>query len=145
MTPGSHSPASSSGASDSGSASGDDVERELERDPYYFVVDNCVLKYQGGLVVISSVDRQRNACSVAHFQNPQHVVASNVPLQLIEHHVPDGEEIVGDQKVKVVAGKLNGEFGTLIGIDNDEAVVQLQATTEVNILPKRFIVMYVDT
>ena len=41
--------------------------------------------------------------------------------------------------------KLNGELGTLIGIDNDEAVVQLTATTEVNIIPKRFIVIYIDT
>jgi len=147
MTPGHHSPASvsSSGASDSGSTSADDVDRELERDPFYFMIDGAMVLHNGQQMVLRNVDRSRSICSVAYVHDPQRIAANHVPLHQIQHLVPESDGVEADQRVKVVAGKLNGEFGTLIGIDNDEAVVQLQATTEVNIIHKKFIVLYVDT
>merc|ERR1739838_298671 len=132
---GNQSPASSSGVSDSASDSGSDVERESQRDPFYFMIENALALYNGQQVVLRSVDRQHNVCSFANAQDPHRVVANNIPLHHIEHNVPDSM-MSEETKVKVVAGKskwekLNGELGTLIGIDNDEAVVQLTATTEV--------------
>merc|ERR1712098_297165 len=120
-----------------------------QRDPFYFMIENALALYNNNPVVLRSVDRQHNVCSIANVQDPHRVVANNIPLHHTEHNVPDSM-MNEETKVKVVAGKskwekLNGELGTLIGIDNDEAVVQLTATTEVNIIPKRFIVIYIDT
>jgi len=124
------------------------VEREIQRDPYYFVIDNALARHNGQDVVLKNVDRQRGVCSLSSPQDRQRVFVNGVPFHQIEHHVPDSAS--DETTVKVVAGKskwekLNGELGTLIGIDNDEAVVQLTATTEVNIIPKRFIVIYFES
>eukprot|EP00485_Elphidium_margaritaceum_P009225 CAMPEP_0202691370 /NCGR_PEP_ID=MMETSP1385-20130828/6104_1 /ASSEMBLY_ACC=CAM_ASM_000861 /TAXON_ID=933848 /ORGANISM="Elphidium margaritaceum" /LENGTH=1067 /DNA_ID=CAMNT_0049346769 /DNA_START=65 /DNA_END=3268 /DNA_ORIENTATION=- len=118
-----------------------DLDRIMQQDPFYFIVENALLTYRGQQVVIKSVDKTNGVCSVALRGSMNEIYQSNVPMHLIEHTVPSD---ASNARVKVVFGKLAGDVGTLIGIDNDEAVVQLSATTDVAIIGKRMVVIYVD-
>merc|ERR1712242_99033 len=145
---GNDSPASStSGMSETASQSGDEIQRQINRNPYYFIVKGAMVLFDSGgvlqSVVVDSVDLAQNVCSVAA---GGHVIASNVPLHLITFNELEQDDMntIQEHKVKVVLGKLKGELGQLIGIDEGEAVVQLDATTEVNILNKKTIVVYVE-
>merc|ERR1712129_414954 len=110
-------------------------------DPFYFIIENALLTYQGRRVVVRYVDRQNSVCALAKENEPGRVTQSNVPLHHNEHSVASD---LASAKVRVVYGKLKGEVGSLIGIDNEEAVVQLSSTTEVTIIAKKCVVIYVD-
>eukprot|EP00483_Globobulimina_turgida_P013364 UN13388 len=102
-----------------------DIDKAMQQDPFYFVIENALLSYNGQSVVIKDVDRSNGVCNVAYPSNHE-VFQTGVLLQHVQHTVPSD---LSNAKVKVVFGKLCGEIGSLIGIDNEEAVVQLSATT----------------
>merc|ERR1712228_94935 len=126
----------SSNASES--EQGDNYEKAMQQDPYYFIVEHALLSLNGEDVIIQSVDKTNNVCSVLYPSRNQQ--SDNVPMSNIMHSVT----CESSTKCKVVWGKLRGEIGSLIGIDNEEAVVQLSATTEVTIIPKKLVVVYVE-
>ena len=97
------------------------TEEEIQCDPFYFMVENAVVSYDGLNVVLRSVDKEQSVCSIAHIHDPERVVESNVSMQLIQHHPP-----MEDGRVKVVAGVLKGEIGYLIGVDPELDVVTVQ-------------------
>merc|ERR1711920_30472 len=107
-----------------------DYEKAMQQDPFYYVVEHALLSYNGEDVVIQSVDKMNNVCSVLNVARNERI--DGVPMSNIVHSVT----CESSTKCKVVWGKLRGEIGSLIGIDNEEAVVQLSATTEVTIIPK---------
>jgi len=124
--------------SNSESEQGDQYEQATLQDPYYFVVEHALLSYQGEDVVIQSVDRNAGVCSVLIQSRGERL--DGVSIADIQHTVVCDSSA----KCKVVWGKLRGEVGSLIGIDNDEAVVQLQSTTEVTIINKKLVVVYIE-
>ena len=112
-------------------------------DPFYFVVKNAVVNYDGQAVVVLRVDRDTNICSVVPLDDPGRVI--NTSIQRMEYrHIPDADMQNGECKVKVVAGRLKGGLGILIGMDNGEAIIQMIVTTRVEIIPEIYIVMYLD-
>ena len=119
-----------------------DIDKALSSDPYYFIIENALLTYNGQHVVIKEVDKSNGVCSIASPSSPSDIYQRNVPLQHIIHSV--SHQDMSNAKVKVVYGKLQGEIGSLIGIDNEEAVVQLTSTTEVTIIAKKLVVIYID-
>ena len=128
-----------SATNQSDSDQGGNYEKAMQQDPYYFIVEHALLSYNGQDVVIKSVDKQSNVCSVQIVSSNQQL--DGIPFSNIQHTVNARES---STKCKVVWGKLRGEIGSLIGIDNEEAVVQLSATTEVTIIPKKLVVVYVQ-
>ena len=119
-----------------------DIDKALSADPYYFIIEGALLTYNRQHVIIKEVDKAANVCSVALPSNPNEIYQAQIPLQHIIHTV--SHQDMSNAKVKVVYGKLHGEIGSLIGIDNEEAVVQLTSTTEVTIIAKKLVVIYID-
>merc|ERR1712129_126995 len=116
---------------------GDESKTNLA-DPYYFVVEGALLLYKTEKVVILSVDKQNKVCSVLILSRNERL--SSVPIEDIEYTLVCDSSL----KCKVVLGKLCGKIGSLIGIDNDEAVVQLSQNAEVTILPQHMVVACVN-
>ena len=118
-----------------------DIDKTSQLNPYYFIIENAYLSYEGNNVIIKKVDKINGICSIAYPNNPSNIVENNIPLSQIKHILAS---IKSNTSVKVVYGKMSGEIGALIGIDNEEAIVQMSSTNEVCIVDKKLIVCFVN-
>ena len=111
-------------------------------DPNYFIIEGALLTYNGQHVIIKEVDKLKNICSIALPSTPLEIYKSGVPLENIIHSV--SAENMSGAKIKVVYGEFLGQIGSLGGIDNQEAVISLTSETDLKIIDKSFIVIYID-
>ena len=111
-------------------------------DAGVFTTNGGVQLYNGQHVVIKDVDKSNNICSIALPSSPTEIYQTGIPLNHIIHSI-SGKNM-SNTKVKVVYGKLQGEIGSLIGIDNEETKYLINVFFENSPLMLRKIEVFIN-
>eukprot|EP01084_Bolivina_argentea_P047768 88041_1 len=100
-------------------------------DRYYFIVKNSLLTYQDKFVLIETVDKNLNTCSIIYLygnQNERNI--KNIPLSKIKHtFAPMTSPDPGVKTIQVVYGRMCGKIGTYIrhiGNFRQEILVEIE-------------------
>lgn len=124
--------------SDSQSASeSSTMEKAVSSDPLYFVWRKAVLLYRKQKCLVLNFDRGNNTAEVQMLDENDILNSSAINIVMSELKIcqPNAES-----RVLVVSGPNQGCEGQLIGIDNDEAIVQIAHNAEVTIIRKSLVV-----
>lgn len=104
-------------------------------NPYYYIVPNAVLKHDESNVKVVSSSAEQAEVQVLDSDN-QIIETKTLDKTALKVYPPPE-----NSKIQVVLGRLAGDTGELIGIDGEDAIVKMDVTFEIQILPHKSLVL----